>query len=203
MPRGKRAMRRTATTPVAVLVAIAIGSGAAWMTKARARAEEDRVDCHPDEGVSQERCVDERNCVYEESATEGVPWCYYPDTFGYAMAGDVEDTERGFRVELARNGETNFVPDHFDEVVLEAEFHTEDRLRIKISPKGLQRYEVPLSIRRPDTAANGTKYDILVSESAAGVFSFSVVRKSTGAVIFDTSLGGMSLSDQLLQIGFR
>lgn len=35
------------------------------------------------------------------------------------------------------------------------------------------------------------------------VFSFRVIRKATGTVIFDTSLGGLTFADQFIQIGIK
>jgi hypothetical protein len=35
------------------------------------------------------------------------------------------------------------------------------------------------------------------------VFSFRVVRQSTGTVLFDSSLGGLTLADQFLQVATR
>jgi hypothetical protein len=42
-----------------------------------------------------------------------------------------------------------------------------------------------------------------VEASYEPVFSFRVVRAATGTVIFDTSLGGLTLSDQFLQLATK
>jgi hypothetical protein len=42
-----------------------------------------------------------------------------------------------------------------------------------------------------------------VEASYEPVFSFRIVRRSTGAVIFDTALGGLTVSDQFLQVAAR
>ena len=43
----------------------------------------------------------------------------------------------------------------------------------------------------------------LVEASYEPVFSFRVLRQSTGTVVFDSSLGGLTVSDQFLQIATR
>ena len=63
---------------------------------------------------------------------------------------------------------------------------------------GTPRYEVPLEIDPPHGGNENPLYDVqFVNEPA---FSFKVVRRSTGTVLFDTSLGGLTFSDQFLQL---
>lgn len=63
-----------------------------------------------------------------------MPWCYYPLNYGYSMDGPVTDTAKGISVNLVRNsGIGTFVGSDFDNLLVEAEFQTQDRLRIKIS----------------------------------------------------------------------
>ena len=47
-------------------------------------ADNDRVDCHPDENASQASCQ-ARGCLWDSSEPTGtaMPWCYYPQDFGY------------------------------------------------------------------------------------------------------------------------
>jgi hypothetical protein len=42
-----------------------------------------------------------------------------------------------------------------------------------------------------------------VEASYEPVFSFRIVRRSTGAVVFDTALGGLTVSDQFLQVAAK
>lgn len=35
------------------------------------------------------------------------------------------------------------------------------------------------------------------------VFSFKVIREATGTVVFDTSLGGLTFSNQFIQLGIK
>lgn len=58
---------------------------------------------------------------------------------------------------------------------------------------------MPLDINPPSSpGADNPLYRIEYSNDP--VFSFQVVRVSSGAVIFDTSLGGLTFADQFIQI---
>lgn len=62
------------------------------------------------------------------------------------------------------------------------------------------RYEVPTLLEYP-SPANNPDYEIKIFNEP--LFYFKVVRKSTGIVLFDTSLHGLVLEDQYIQIKAR
>src|SRR5665811_2157108 len=65
----------------------------------------------------------------------------------------------------------------------------------------LPTWEVPLPIY-PSIKPKSTRlYD--VEFEYFPVFSFKVIRKSSGIVIFDTSVGGFTFSDQFIQIATK
>ncbi len=94
-----------------------------------------RVDCAPDGDL--DSCVGSRGCLLDEDTSEeGAPWCYFPDNYGYALSGEVEETDSGLAASLARNpelGDATFVGGDFDALALEVEFQTSERLRIRIT----------------------------------------------------------------------
>ena len=100
---------------------------------------EDRVDCHPDPDANEANCLS-RGCLFDQSSQPGVPWCYYPPEFGYFL-NSMQNTENGFTAELIKSGPPTFVPDEFVIIRIDAEFQTNERLRIKIHPD-VPRYEV-------------------------------------------------------------
>ena len=97
-------------------------------------------------------------------------------------------------------------------------------MRVRIHPTGEERWRVPITIDGTGTAAKNPLYDVQFTYKP--VFSFKVkstlcpmsmlntsssyikptplkvVRKSSGAVLFDSSLGGLTLADQFLQVRF-
>ena len=66
---------------------------------------------------------------------------------------------------------------------------------------GTPRFEVPIRIDPPAGGNSNPLYEVQFVNDP--VFSFKVIRKSSGAVLFDTSLGGLTFSDQFLQISTR
>ena len=87
--------------------------------------------------------------------------------------------------------------DDFQFVTVDFEYQTSTRLRVRIAPRNQTRWEVPITIptqERPQT----TSYSVNVQNSP--VFSFQVVRQSSGQILFDGALGGLVLSDQFLQM---
>ena len=60
------------------------------------------------------------------------------------------------------------------------------------------RYEVPVPLNRPTDGAANPDYEVRLYNEPS--FYFKVIRRSTGAVLFDTSLGGIVLEDQFLQV---
>jgi alpha-glucosidase (family GH31 glycosyl hydrolase) len=160
----------------------------------------ERIDCHPDYGATVEACVG-RGCYWcDETPDDGTPYCFMPPEQGYRLV-DIVQTAKGYEVTLTRVNTPSWYGLDFRNVLLEIEFQTDDRLRIKFSDAENSRYEVPLEIPSPDTEAENPKYEVTFTSSP--VFSFKVTRKSTAAVVFDTSIGGLVLSDQFLQIATR
>ncbi|ELU08739.1 hypothetical protein CAPTEDRAFT_110115, partial [Capitella teleta] len=126
------------------------------------------------------------------------PSCFVPAEHGYRMVGQPEETGKGYRVIIRRINYPSWFGSDVNVVQVDVEFQADERLRIKLSDPNAPRWEVPLPIDSPDEAARNPLYAIQFKNDP--VFSVSVIRRSTGAVIFDTSLGGLVFSDQFIQI---
>jgi len=116
------------------------------------------------------------------------------------MAGEPVNTGHGFRVALERMTTTTLFGGDINELTLEVDFQSDYRLRVKISANE-PRWEVPLQIDPPAANATNLLYDVIFVNEP--VFSLKVVRKATGTVLFDSSLGGFNFADQYIQIGFK
>lgn len=66
---------------------------------------------------------------------------------------------------------------------------------------GTDRYEVPLKINAPKSGPASPLFHLEFTNEP--VFSFKVIREATGTAIFDTSLGGLTFSDQFIQLGIK
>lgn len=162
----------------------------------------ERVDCHPDTGHSEARCL-ERGCIQcdAEVPDKNTPTCFFPRNYGYKMVGEPVNTGHGFRAQLQRSTTSTLFGGDINDLIVEADFQSDYRLRIKITGEQ-PRWEVPLQIAPPATnLTNDPLYDIQFENEP--VFSFKITRKATGTVIFDSSLTGFTFSDQFIQIGFK
>ncbi|XP_064650089.1 sucrase-isomaltase, intestinal-like isoform X2 [Lineus longissimus] len=163
--------------------------------------EVERIDCMRNGGDVVPSDCTIKGCRYRQNSI-GAPWCYIPREQGYVMTKQPLSVERGWRIHLRRNSTMTLYGDVMYDVVVDVEFQTDERLRVKISDPHRSRFEVPLPINRENLGQPiNPLYDITFSNEPA--FSFKVTRKSTGTVVFDTSIGGLVLEDQFLQIATR
>jgi alpha-glucosidase (family GH31 glycosyl hydrolase) len=83
----------------------------------------------------------------------------------------------------------------------EVTFEGDYRIHLKVTDPNKARYEVPLTINPAKDHNTGSRlFDVAFIEED---FSIRVTRKSTGAVVFDTSLGPMVFSDQFLMLAAK
>ncbi|KAG6936043.1 maltase-glucoamylase, partial [Chelydra serpentina] len=159
-----------------------------------------RIDCHPQLGASKEAC-EAKGCIWCSTKVSNAPWCSFPEDgpYGYSLSGQPQKTAKGWRLMLMkRNIMMSLFGNDISPVAMDVEFQTKDRLRFKIYDPNSQRFEVPLKIESPSTAAADTSYDIEFINDPS--FQLKIIRKSTGTVLWDTSLGDLIFSKQYLQI---
>ncbi|XP_017666877.1 PREDICTED: sucrase-isomaltase, intestinal-like isoform X1 [Lepidothrix coronata] len=157
-----------------------------------------RIDCHPQPGASQEAC-EARGCTWCSTDVPNAPWCFFPEDspYGYSRAGNIEKTDKGWRVTLNKRQSLSLFGNDISPIVLEAEFQTKDRLRFRLYDPNKQRFEVPLKIEGPGVTAEEANYEVEFSEDST---HFTVKRKSTGTVLWDSPLVDLFFSNQFLQI---
>jgi Trefoil (P-type) domain len=92
----------------------------------------ERIDCHPENGATRERCL-ARGCFWcSATPADGTPWCFMPRQQGYRVSGGIADTAKGYRATLERVNTPSWYGVDINTVLMEVEFHTADRLRIKV-----------------------------------------------------------------------
>uniref|UniRef100_A0A8C9WKT5 Maltase n=1 Tax=Scleropages formosus TaxID=113540 RepID=A0A8C9WKT5_SCLFO len=160
-------------------------------------SETERFDCHPEEGSDADKCL-ARGCIWNPSETPRVPWCFYPNDYGYKAVSPTPDTT-GWSFEIQRNA-------RYRSQRLESPDINTLRVEIKylsIYDPANKRYEVPVPLNIPPTPEadpNKRLYDVEVNEQPFGI---KVIRKSTGTVIWDSTLPGFTFSDLFIQISTR
>lgn len=68
--------------------------------------------------------------------TQGVPSCFYKENFqaGYELIGEPVQTKLGVQLNLKRLTYKSIYGDDVQNIALEIEFQTKDRLRFKVFP---------------------------------------------------------------------
>ncbi|CAF1181877.1 unnamed protein product, partial [Didymodactylos carnosus] len=170
-----------------------------------------RLDCfpeaaYPNSGFSEQACL-ARNCLFDAANSSGRPQCYLPPNYGYELQS-AENRENGMRLYLKKTDKVQspFPIDVIENVILDVEYYSDQILRFKLYDKDKQRYEVPIPLNPPSSSKiQNPSYEFTYSSNSSNdnLLSFFVKRRSTGQALFDTSLGGLILSDQFLQIVTR
>ena len=172
----------------------------------------ERINCFPDQGPIKDWTMtkfecEKRGCIFDLSRDDerDAPCFMHPNTIGYKVYS-VATSEKPWSLIL----ELSVISPHvtiFDDPVpylqFKAEMWDDKHLHVTITDNQNFRYQVPFeSSSAPSTDAT---IDMANFEFSYEVnpFSFKVKRKSTGTVIFDTSMGGFVFSDQFLQISTR
>ncbi|XP_046862383.1 lysosomal alpha-glucosidase-like [Xenia sp. Carnegie-2017] len=161
-----------------------------------------RFDCYPENGASQEKC-EIRGCCWKVATNKrhevtvplNVPYCFYPKNFGYRIVNE-QETATGILLDLQMQQPGPYGAD-VENLRVNVDFETENRVHVKIYDPNEKRYEVP--IETPKVAKKSSKQNYLISFTKYP-FGFSVTRKSTGRVLFNSTAGAMIFEDQFLQI---
>uniref|UniRef100_A0A8D3BUX7 Alpha glucosidase 2 n=1 Tax=Scophthalmus maximus TaxID=52904 RepID=A0A8D3BUX7_SCOMX len=169
--------------------------------------EAGRFDCYPERGVVVTRALCEaRNCCFipasspSSSATppsggNGVPWCFYPLDFPSYSLVSINDTSLGQEGWLVRETKTYYPADILT-LAVEIRYETDTRLRVRITDPSDARYEVPISVPTATKKAESPDYVVELSKEPFGLV---VKRRSTGAVLLNTTVAPLFYADQFLQ----
>lgn len=91
-----------------------------------------RFDCAPDKGISQEQC-EARGCCYVPAGQVlmGQPWCFFPPTYPSYRLENLSSTEMGYTATLTRTSPT-FFPKDVLSLQLDVLMETESRLHFMV-----------------------------------------------------------------------
>ncbi|CAF1092425.1 unnamed protein product, partial [Brachionus calyciflorus] len=107
-----------------------------------------------------------------------------------------ETTELGFVYNIQRRNSTS----PYKNLRVSFEFLDDYALRFKIVSPSIPEYEVPIHINKPNIKAKDPKYDVQIDQTS---FNFKIIRKSTGTVLWDTSLGPIIFEELHKQISTK
>nr|XP_006826059.1 PREDICTED: maltase-glucoamylase, intestinal-like [Saccoglossus kowalevskii] len=165
----------------------------------------DRFDCYPEPNANQIKC-ESRGCIWAQpQSDENAPWCYYPSVYGYEITGEPLETTLGKTMEVLWIDDipkrySDDVSTTIEKLRVDIEHQTDTRLRIKIYDENANRYEVPLQLPEVTTKAESPLYAVEYIDSP---FSLQIQRIDTGTIIFDTSVGGFTYTNQFIQMSTK
>ncbi|KAK5868335.1 hypothetical protein PBY51_009361 [Eleginops maclovinus] len=167
--------------------------------------EYQRFDCYPEENTDESKCK-ARGCIWQPTDLERVPWCFYPEDYGYIVTKATE-TSSGMTVDINRNNKyrSNGLPGSPDINTLRVEirYHKSDMLQFKIWDPNTERYEVPVPLAVPATPETDETKRLYKVQLTNNPFGIQVIRKSTGTKIWDSSVPGFTFSDLFIQVSTR
>ncbi|KHN85505.1 Maltase-glucoamylase, intestinal [Toxocara canis] len=167
-----------------------------YITEFSARGEisrDRRIDCLPKPNAFQSEC-ESKGCIWDniyDLLNPTVPLCYLPEGTGYVV------TENGEKKTLMKA--STGAPNPFDKDISPIFFSTTTiGATVNIRIDAPNRYEP--TVRIPKNPSHSTDSLFVETSHNSSVFSFAVKRKSTGQMVWDTSIGGMLFGDKYIQI---
>ncbi|UXI17491.1 hemicentin-1-like [Sarcoptes scabiei] len=163
----------------------------------------DRIDCNPDEPISQEICY-KRGCCWNPIQTFAlpplnVPYCYFnPDQNGYKIVMN-SSTQSHIQIRLRRVKPSGF-PNDIENVKIDIFELNDNTVRIKITDLEKIRYEVPVpELNIPlDSLQSNRLYTIDLNGNV-----LSVRRVASSKAIFETNLAQLIFANQFLQLNTK
>ncbi|KAL0279779.1 UNVERIFIED_CONTAM: hypothetical protein PYX00_001264 [Menopon gallinae] len=158
--------------------------------------DEEKFDCLPQGQIDEASCR-ARGCCWQ-SASPGVPWCFYPKSYGGYKYFNVTQSKNGVRAFMTRTFPSSY-PNDVKMLRVDAQYQSSERIHVRISDPVNQRFEppypeVPLG---PDDPPREPAYRFLIDINRTG---FKIIRKN-GDLLFDAiDKGGFIFADQFLQI---
>ncbi|KAG9083531.1 hypothetical protein FS749_005959 [Ceratobasidium sp. UAMH 11750] len=123
-----------------------------------------------------------------------------PDSCKGYTAKNVKTTSHGMTAQLSLAAECGIYGKDIEQLKLEVTYEDKSRIHVKISDLAGKRYEVPKSVfPRPTSKVSSSSSDI-VFKYVASPFSFSISRKKTGEVLFDTKGSTLVFEEQYLRL---
>ncbi|XP_036037737.1 maltase-glucoamylase, intestinal [Onychomys torridus] len=164
----------------------------------------EKIDCYPDEdGATEAKCT-ARGCIWEESSSSGVPYCYFVNELYSVSNVQNHPNEATANISLKPSPYSNAFPSTpVNQLQLRVIYHKNEMLQFKIYDPNHSRYEVPVPLNiptAPSSTPEGRLYDVLIKENPFGI---EIRRKSTGTVIWDSQLLGFTFNDMFIRISTR
>ncbi|XP_048460068.1 maltase-glucoamylase [Rhincodon typus] len=191
-----------ATTKVAYFTGLQLELGESYSVEWNSSI---RIDCHPEVNANEAACK-KRGCIWESSSTPSEPYCFYEKDYGYLLNTDkrIIVTERGMRAEIMRN---KAYPKSYPGLTptvqilqVDVTYLSDNMLNFKIFDPKAKRFEVPVQLNIPKGTKGDNSTRLYEVQFTNFPFGIQVKRKSTGVMIWNSQLPGLTFTDQFIQI---
>ncbi|XP_034556178.1 maltase-glucoamylase, intestinal [Notolabrus celidotus] len=187
------------------LTGLSLTLGESYIVRWGVADEYQRFDCYPEENADKAKC-EARGCIWQPSTLDKVPWCFYPEDYGYTVTKH-HITDSGMTVDITQNSKYRSSgregSPHINTLRVQINYHSSDMLQFKIWDPSTDRYEVPVPLSVPaelETNENRRNYKVNITIDPFGI---QVIRKSTGTTIWDSNVPGFTFSDMFIQVSTR
>ncbi|XP_068879916.1 sucrase-isomaltase, intestinal [Aphelocoma coerulescens] len=165
----------------------------------------ERFDCYPSPDPTKEKC-EQLGCSWEEIPNSSAPSCYYSSNNPYSVSS-LSYSSTGIvailNLDSANVSANENATAPISTLVLEVKYHLNNMLQFKISDYQSPRYEVPVPLNLPSSPTNTSQDRLYEVSIQIKPFGIEIRRKSTGTVIWDSSLPTFTFSDMFIQISTR
>uniref|UniRef100_A0AC34FVT4 P-type domain-containing protein n=1 Tax=Panagrolaimus sp. ES5 TaxID=591445 RepID=A0AC34FVT4_9BILA len=158
-----------------------------------------RINCQPGRDKDPDKCKNQ-GCIFDTSSNTVSPPCYFPAKTGY-IALNLSSNKSATDKQITLQKDPKSVKNPFGNDFSQLNFTWSElgsAAYIKITPIGQDRYRPPVPLADSTPITSTEKLTVISSQD--GIWSFNVIRNSTGAKIWDTSIGGLLFADQYIQI---
>uniref|UniRef100_A0A914YN06 P-type domain-containing protein n=1 Tax=Panagrolaimus superbus TaxID=310955 RepID=A0A914YN06_9BILA len=158
-----------------------------------------RINCQPGRDKDPNNCKNQ-GCFFDATNNTVSPLCYFPAKTGYIalnLSNDKGTSDKQIILQKDPKSVKNPFGSDFSQLNF-TWFELGSAAYIKITPISQDRYRPPIPLADSTPIISSEKFTVISSQD--GIWSFNVIRNSTGAKIWDTSLGGLLFADQYIQI---
>ncbi|KAG8511483.1 Sucrase-isomaltase, intestinal, partial [Galemys pyrenaicus] len=170
-------------------------------------SKNEKFNCYPEEETATKEKCEQRGCFWEMvTDNTGAPACYFPSEVNSYLVSSTHYSSMGVTADLklnTRNARIKLPSEPISTLRVEVKYHKNDMLQFKIYDPHQKRYEVPVPLNIPTTPTSvheNRLYDVEIKENPFGI---QIRRRSTGRVIWDSSLPGFTFNDKFIQISTR
>eukprot|EP00877_Chromochloris_zofingiensis_P000355 jgi/Chrzof1/1031/Cz01g37220.t1 len=156
-------------------------------------------------GIQSPECLS-KGCCWQPSTPGGPPWCFYPEESETCTYKVTNISTAGPNTTLQLQLLKQILPElgrDFTDLTVAVEYQSPQRLHVKITPVGVQRWEVPENlIPRPTYTPMGEHQALyhVIQPAKNAPYHLTVTRREDNRTIFNTTGFSLVFKEQYLEL---